>query len=67
MKEYQKRVVDEAEDLVDNMVKLAKFEGTGEFSSLPDKDKGLLCDQLEVMATYHEILLRRVRRFLGHE
>ena len=67
MKKYQKRVVDEAEDLVDSMVKLAKFEGTREFFNLPDKDKGLLYDQMDIMVTYHEILLRRVRRFLGHE
>lgn len=63
---YQARVVEEKAQLDERMAKLAKFmEVTPDcdYMRLPYVERHDLCDQLDAMETYSEILGRRIARF----
>ena len=61
--EYQKRVLDEADDLLEKMTKLEHFNRSFNFKSLPQAERLRMRDQYEVMVKYHKILVDRMLNF----
>lgn len=63
MEDWQQRVVDEYDQLVDRHVKLGQFIGTPTFQGLDIADQSLLETQWLVMAAYGNVLESRIKRF----
>ena len=65
MEAYQQRVVDELNELGEKTEKLRDFFQHPTFSQLNEENQFLLSSQYFAMATYREILKRRVKLFEG--
>lgn len=63
MEDYQKRVVQEGEELKDKMEKLGKFILTEPFDELPQWEQDILKLQLKTMIQYLDILTLRINNF----
>lgn len=63
MTEWQQRVVDERDALLEKITKLEPFVEADTFAALPVVDRCLLAEQLKFMHYYWEILNERTRRF----
>lgn len=64
MREHQKRVVEEKEELDAKIEKLKTFITTnGTYLKLPIEDQFLLSDQFWYMSLYSDVLSRRIERF----
>ena len=63
MEDYQKRVVEEKEELDLRASKLCSFMNLGQFLALPADDQSLLEIQYELMSKYRAILQARIDRF----
>jgi len=63
MEEYQKRVIEEKEELDKKIKKLASFLDTGMFVKLTKDDVGLLRTQHSIMLAYRTILKMRINVF----
>jgi len=62
MKEYQERVIKEQKELKEKIVKLENFLGDYDKRLIPSKaEYSLLCNQLEFMNKYNDILLERIK------
>jgi len=60
---YEQRVVEEQEALTDKIYKLKVFMNGSLFEGLDVADKGLLCQQVDLMEQYEKVLLYRIARF----
>ena len=64
MEAYQERVVQEQADLKEKITRLAKFVAQSPlFSTLPDEERQLLNQQLDIMGQYQWVLEQRIARF----
>lgn len=63
MKDFQKRVVEERDDLKGKMERLGKFLNSDIYAGLPEGERVRLRHQLQVMGMYHDILCERIRNF----
>lgn len=64
MEDYQKRVVQEKQELDEKISKLGVFiYGNQEFHKLSNSQKDLLIDQLKIMEKYSNILRIRIETF----
>tara|TARA_R110000796_G_scaffold59371_1_gene136820 strand:+ start:24478 stop:24675 length:198 start_codon:yes stop_codon:yes gene_type:complete len=63
MEDYQKRVVQEGEELKTKMEALGKFILTEKFDELDAYDQDLLKTQLRAMIQYLNVLTARIERF----
>ena len=62
MQEYQKRVIQEQKELSEKIIKLKNFLGDYEKRLIPSPTEySLLCNQVEYMDKYNEILLERIK------
>ena len=62
MESFKERVVEEKKQLSEKIVKLVSFIETNQEYNQLDKDhQNLLLDQLHVMISYSQILLRRLK------
>ena len=62
MKEYQKKVLEEQKELQEKINKLENFLGDYSKRLIPTKaEYSLLCNQLEAMNMYNNILLERIQ------
>jgi len=62
MEKYQERVVQEQKDLKSKIDKLENFLGDYHKRLIPfTEEYSLLCNQLEMMIKYNEILLERIK------
>lgn len=60
MKMYQRRLLDERNELKEKIEKLVKFINSSKFDELLNEQKDLLSDQVNVMKQYFEILDKRI-------
>lgn len=60
LKDYQKRMQNELNELLDKQLKLNQFIGTDKFKSLSQRDKTLLIKQLAFMDGYAYVLNLRM-------
>jgi len=60
---YQRRVVDEREELSEKIVKLAKFFDTQVYQSLPVAEQDRMLRQLTHMNDYRDVLDERIAAF----
>lgn len=65
MQAHELRVVEEAEELEDRLIKLNSFLTTAIFENLDKEQRVLLMEQSEVMSQYLSILKRRINLFKG--
>ena len=63
MEEYQKRVLEEKEQLVIKIVKIQCFQATDKFKDLQSDEVVLLNRQLDYMQEYAVILAERIELF----
>ena len=63
MKEHQKRVIDEKQELDGKLSRLHKFFEGEVFLSLPPDEQARLLHQAEVMDQYSTILRERIEAF----
>ena len=63
MEDYQKRVVQEGEELKTKMEALGRFTLTEEFDELITIEQSDLKEQLHHMILYLNILTKRIKRF----
>jgi hypothetical protein len=63
MNEWQQRVVDEADELLQKLQALAMFRNSTVAEALSDDDKHLLVHQELVMQQYMLVLNQRIKRF----
>jgi hypothetical protein len=65
MQPHQQRVVDEKAELDERLGKLRAFcsQAGGVFDSLPTEEKQRLTDQAGHMASYSDVLRRRIEAF----
>ena len=63
MKDYQKRVVQEGEELKTKMEALGRFILTEVYDELEEYDQDLLKRQLRHMIMYLNVLTKRIGRF----
>lgn len=61
MEEYQKKVIDEQKALQEKIIRLENFLGDYDKRLIPSKaEYSLLCNQLEAMNSYNNVLLDRI-------
>lgn len=60
---YQRRVVEEKEDLDFKRTKLGEFKNTDAFAKLPWEQQELLNTQAHIMTMYSAVLAERIRTF----
>lgn len=63
MKDYQKRMVEEKQELDVKRLKLHQFIATDEFLAIDETDRELLFKQAVLMDLYSETLEKRIDRF----
>lgn len=63
MKDYQKRVIEERDQLQERVGRLYEFMEEDEFCNLPDAEKDSLNQQLPSMCDYLRILNERIANF----
>lgn len=63
MEEYQQRVIDEQEALVEKIVKLTQFTLTDKYRKLTVEERNLLIEQHGAMSAYNHILADRIAKF----
>lgn len=63
MQPHQQRVVDEKEALGEKLEKLLDFIQTDFYKTLPERERGLLFFQSQVMEDYYETLQERIELF----
>jgi len=63
MEDWQQRVQEEHDQLVERHFKLGAFMQSDQFSELSELDQTLLETQWMIMATYGNILEKRIERF----
>ena len=64
MEEYQKRVIDERDELKRKVDKLYAFLGSSIYQGLNSADRRRLDRQHDVMSEYEEILSERIAEFV---
>lgn len=62
---HQQRVLEEADSLMDKLMKLGSFLATQQFRDLGTDDQDLLQKQHDAMNAYHDILMQRIAGFAG--
>ena len=63
IQEYQLRVIDERESLIEKIDKLGPFIGSPTWEKLPSDEQGRLQRQLDIMHSYVEVLDERIQNF----
>lgn len=63
MKDWQKRVIEEKNELTKKIIKLGSFFGAEEYEKIDDNQKGLLLAQHYFMDEYSQILSKRIALF----
>lgn len=62
--DWQQRVIEERDALAAKIAALAAFTASRQFAALGEMERNLLHNQLNIMNSYHSILLCRMERFI---
>jgi hypothetical protein len=63
MQDWQNRVVEESDELVEKLNKLSNFIDSKEYDALPNREQDLLFKQHRLMREYADVLAERLRGF----